>query len=301
MHLRLFNFVVLPPSFCCFKIITTAFIVSETMLTGYLPNISFPHVDRTFSAQASRVGGFSSLQGTNPPRPGHTLDDFKLHLDIMMISLNSCVAWTPEYSNFTANILSFFQLLVFFFLKDWSFILQKVGKPQRYVSLYKLVPEVTIPGFVLSFLVKLRQRPKALKWLLGFFFIDNVLQNLAMVTWWEKSVEHDHSTWVAELWSCLDSTLEQRLPWNHCFFLDLSRHEFSHSVSNPSTSLPCYYLPSCYSMYSVPMRGKWVMSLCTRSVLTKVTLICSAFGMSLYMQIWTGKTVGFTDCTFSEQ
>lgn len=125
MHLRLFNFVVLPPSFCCFKIITTAFIVSETMLTGYLLNISFPHVDRTLSAQASRVGGFSSLQGTNSPRPGHAMDDFKLHLDIMMISLNSCVAWTPEYSNFTTNILSFFQLLVFFFPERLEFYSSK--------------------------------------------------------------------------------------------------------------------------------------------------------------------------------
>lgn len=134
MHLLLFNSVVLPPSFCCFKIITIAFIVSErtlTMLTGYLPNISFPHVDRTLSAQASWVGGFSSLQGTNSPRPGHTLDDFKLHLNIMMMSLNSCVAWTPEYSNFTTNILSFFRLLFsFFFWKTGVLFFKKLANPK---------------------------------------------------------------------------------------------------------------------------------------------------------------------------
>lgn len=80
--------------------------------------------------------------------------------------------------------------------------------------------------WICSFLpCKAEIRPKALK---CFLCIAYLLQTLAMVTWWEKSVEHDRSAWAAELWSGLQHTWAE-VASTHCLlqsYKDLSRHEF---------------------------------------------------------------------------
>lgn len=161
--------------------------------------------------------------------------------------LNSCIAWTTGYSNFTMKTHSF---SCWGFAERLEFCSSKSWQTLKICSSVQIGPWSN-NSWICSFLpCEAQTRPKALK---CFLCTAYLLQNLATVTWWEMSVERDHSACVAEPWSHLDNTLVHKLPHPLLLLLSskaLPRHEFSHSVPNYFTVLwPSAILPFERAVY----------------------------------------------------